>query len=119
MRTPNDIFGRDVRVPGDFSREGRIALLAHAFDALLAGQLPSREACAFLGAAGSAWLREGGRCGSLERDFLQVVPPRRSTKTPARTWREMQDTHGSTCRGTAEAEVDTIPDINDKSSSTS
>jgi hypothetical protein len=48
------------RIPRSLSREGRVLLLAEAFDALLRGELPSREAALFLGSAGSAWLRAGG-----------------------------------------------------------
>lgn len=61
-------------------------LLAEAADALLAGRMPSSAARLFLAGALSAWLREGGRIGALERDFLKVAAPARSTHTPARVW---------------------------------
>lgn len=59
-------------------------LLAEAADALLAGRLPDASARLFLAGALSAWLREGGRCGSLERDYLRVTQRERSTMTPQR-----------------------------------
>lgn len=77
----HDPFNRS-RLPGDFSREGKVRLLGEAFRALMDGRLPSREAALFLGSAGMAWL-EGG--GSLERDFLRVVKPK-SRHTPAYLW---------------------------------
>ena len=80
-----DPFGR-ARLPGDFSREGRVALLGEAFSALLGGELPSPEARMFLASAGIAWLQRGG---SLERDFLRVTKPK-SHHTPAHIWRHLQ-----------------------------
>lgn len=59
-------------------------LLAEAADALLAGRLPDASARLFLAGALSAWLREGGRCGSLERDYLRVTQRERSRLTPQR-----------------------------------
>ena len=55
----NDPFGRS-RLPGDFTREGRVKLLAEAFASLLAGELPHPEARMFLASAGMAWLQRGG-----------------------------------------------------------
>lgn len=81
----HDPFGRS-RLPGDFSREGRVALLGEAFAALMAGELPQPEARMFLASAGLAWLQRGG---SLERDFLQVTKPK-SHRTPTNIWRRLQ-----------------------------
>lgn len=81
----NDPFGRS-RLPGDFSREGRVKLLAGAFEALMRGEMPSPEARMFLASAGMAWLQRGG---SLERDFLRVTKPK-SHHTPAHIWRHLQ-----------------------------
>lgn len=81
----NDPFGRS-RLPGDFSREGRIRLLHEAFDALLRGELPSAEARAFLAGGGLAWLREGG---DLLKDFWRVAAPRGSHRRPEVVAREL------------------------------
>ena len=81
-----DPFGRVTRPPGDFSREGRVRLLAEAFEALMRGDLPSPEARMFLASAGMAWLQRGG---SLERDYLKVVK-RAIHHTPAAIWRRLQ-----------------------------
>ena len=83
----NDPFGRLTRLPGDFSREGRVALLGEAFEALMRGEMPTPEARMFLASAGMAWLQRGG---SLERDFLRVVKPK-SHVTAARIWRKLKD----------------------------
>lgn len=72
------------RLPSGFTREDRIRLLAEAADSLMAARLPSPAARLYLAGAVSAWLREGGRIGALERDFLRVAAPARSTLTPAR-----------------------------------
>lgn len=76
-------------------------LVAEAAEALLAGRLPDPAARLFLGGALAAWLRDGGRLGALERDFLRVAAPRRSTMTPSRVW-------ASTCRATADDEGGTV-----------
>lgn len=81
----NDPFNRS-RLPGDFSREGRVKLLAEAFEALLRGDLPNPEARMFLASAGLAWLQRGG---SLERDFLRVIKAK-SHHTPTFIWRRLQ-----------------------------
>ena len=86
----NDPFGRG-RLPETFSREQRIRLLAEVAHALLDGRTPSRPAALFLASALSAWLAQGGTCGSLERDFLKVAAPRRSTLTPGRLWARMRE----------------------------
>lgn len=80
---PADPFGRS-RLPGDFTREGRVRLIAEAARALLDGRLPSAEARLFLAGAIAAWLEAGGRCGSLERDYLRVTGRPRSRLTPQR-----------------------------------
>ena len=74
----NDPFGRS-RLPGDFSREGRIKLLVQAFGDLARGELPTAEARAFLAGGGLAWLREGG---DLARDYWRVSAPRGSHHRP-------------------------------------
>lgn len=53
-------------------------------EALLAGDMPEPAARVFVAGALQAWLREGRRCGSLERDFLRVTQRERSTLTPQR-----------------------------------
>lgn len=75
-----------ARVEG-LDREGRVQLLGQAFEALLAGRMPSPEACAFLGGAGSAWLENGG---DLERDFFRVTKAK-SKRTPSVIWQEFRD----------------------------
>lgn len=72
-------------VPAVLTRQGRVKLLGEAFQALLDGKLPSREAALFLGGAGMAWLTQGG---SLERDFLKITKAR-SHRTPTAIWQEM------------------------------
>lgn len=74
----HDPFNR-ARLPADFSREGRVALLTHAFEALMRGELPSVEARMFLAGGGVSWLREGG---DLVRDYWRVAAPRGSHKRP-------------------------------------
>ena len=82
----NDPFNRS-RLPQDFSREGRVALLGAAFEALMRGELPSPEARMFLASAGLAWLARGG---DLQRDYLRVVKAQ-SHNTPARIWQRLKD----------------------------
>lgn len=62
----------------------RVKLLGEAFQALLDGKLPSREAALFLGGAGMAWLEQGGR---LEA-YLNIIKAR-SHRTPAAIWQQM------------------------------
>lgn len=100
---PADPFGRS-RLPATFDRAGRVALLAECADALLAGRLPSVSARMFVGSALSSWISEGGRIGALERDFLRVAAPPRSTATPARLWAAMR----SDVRATGDAGADTV-----------
>ncbi|QIL81455.1 hypothetical protein G7047_17210 [Diaphorobacter sp. HDW4A] len=83
----NDPFNRN-RIPSDFSREGRIALLAEAFRALMRGELPSREACLFMAGGGLSWLREGG---DIARDYWRVSAPRGSHRKPEVLAREVVD----------------------------
>lgn len=85
----NDPFNRS-RLPQDFSREGRVALLGQAFEALMRGELPSPEARMFLASAGLAWLARGG---DFQRDYLRVVKAQ-SHNTPARIWRRLKDESG-------------------------
>ncbi|MCL4182155.1 MAG: hypothetical protein KJ011_01755 [Burkholderiaceae bacterium] len=70
----------------DFSREDRVRLIAEAAEALLDGRLPRPAARLFVGGALQAWLREGGRCGALERDFLKVTQRQRSRLSPQRLY---------------------------------
>ena len=95
MPLPLDPFGRS-RLPADFSRAGRIALLGQACDDLLAGRPLSAEARMFLGSALAGWLSSGG---SLERDYLRVRGPAGSHKTPAAVWCELR----SSSRGATDA----------------
>lgn len=104
---PPDPFGRS-RLPADFTREDRVRLLDEVALALLEGRRPSRAAELFVGGALWSWLREGGRCGDLERLYLRVAAPWRSTLTPSRLWER------STLRRTAGDDVGTIkasPDV--------
>ena len=71
--------------PADHSREGRIALLAEVFQALVDGRMPSRAAAKFVGACGMAWLQQGG---SLEKRW-RVQAQAGSHWTPAKLFREM------------------------------
>lgn len=82
MTQQHDPFGRSA-LPPAFSREDRVRLLREAAEALLAGRMPSGAARLFLAGALSAWLRDGGCVGALERHYLRVSPPRGSHKTPA------------------------------------
>lgn len=99
----HDPFSR-ARLPRDWSREGRVLLLAETFAALVDGRVPTREAALFTGGAGLSWLQRGGTLGSLERDFWRVSAPRRSTLTPARLLAAM----GSRPRTTDVALLDTM-----------
>lgn len=81
----HDPFGRS-RLPSGFTREDRVRLLAEAAAALLRGELPSAEARLFVGAAVDAWLRHGGRCGSLEKHYLKVTQKERSRLTSQRLY---------------------------------
>jgi hypothetical protein len=78
----HDPFNR-VRLPGDFSREGRVRLLGEAFDALVRGEMPSPEACMFLAAGGIAWLEQGG---DLLGDYWKVKAPAGSHHTASALW---------------------------------
>lgn len=85
MTLPADPFGRSA-LPAGFSREGRVRLIAEAAEALLDGRLPSAPARLFVAGALQAWLREGGRCGALEKDYLRVTQRERSRLTPQRLY---------------------------------
>ena len=93
---PYDPFGRSS-LPAGFSREDRIRMIDAVAKALLAGDMPEPAARVFVAGALSAWLREGGRCGSLERDFLRVTQRERSTMTPQRV-----HARASACRATGD-----------------
>lgn len=98
----HDPFNRS-RLPDDFSREGRVRLLAEAAAALSRGELAEPAARLFLAGALTEWLRTGGRCGSLERDFLRVTQRERSTMTPQRVLAKL-----SARRGTDADDSDTV-----------
>ena len=83
MNLPHDPFGRS-QMPAGFDRAARVRLIDEAAQALLEGRLPDDAARLFLGGALVAWLADGGRCGSLERDFLRVTQRERSRLTPQR-----------------------------------
>ena len=85
MTLPLDPFGRSA-MPSGFTREDRVRLIHQAAEALLAGRLPDPAARLFLAGALRAWLENGGRIGELERTYLRVAAPRRSTMTPSRVW---------------------------------
>ena len=78
-------------------------LLAELADDLLAGRMPSREAALFVAGALSAWLRDGRRCGDLERAYLRVTPREHSTVTPQRL-----HARGSARRATADDDAATV-----------
>lgn len=103
MTCPHDPFNRS-RLPATFDREGRVRLLGEAALDLLEGRMPSTEARMFLGGALLSWLQSAGALGALERDFLQVAAPHRSTMTPGRLWQR-----GSSRRATDARETDTMP----------
>ena len=75
-------------MPGDFSRQGRVALLAEVAGALFAGEHPSREAALFVAAALTGWLAQGG---DLTRDYLRVTAPRGSHDQPWRVYARLID----------------------------
>jgi hypothetical protein len=90
-----DPFGR-AQLPSDFTRADRVRLIAECADALLRGEPPSAAARMFVGGALAAWLADGGRCGSLERDFLRVAAPRSSRHTASELWRRECSSRGAT-----------------------
>lgn len=71
------------RAPAALTREGRVALLGRAANALMRGDIPDAEARLFLAAGIVAWLDQGGR---LTRDFWKVDPVRGSKRTAASLW---------------------------------
>lgn len=88
-------------------------MVAQAAEALLAGRLPDAPARLFLGGALQAWLREGGRCGALERDYLRVTQRERSRLTPQRLFARCARTAtGDNADGTMESST-TTPDDDD------
>lgn len=76
------------------TREGRIAAIGAAAEALLASRVP---ALVFVGSALRAWLSTDR--GRLERDFLRVLEPR-SHLTVARVWRALRGPQNSEPRRT-------------------
>ena len=92
---PADPFGR---LPATFDREGRVLLIAEVARALLEGRPVDPEAAAYVGSALMGWLEQGGRVGSLEREYLKTCGKARSRNTPARIW--------SRCARTAQEDGD-------------
>lgn len=74
------------------AHEARVALVAEAAAALLAGRLPSLEARMHVGGALLAWLRDG-TSRDLAPRFLRVVPPRGSHRSAQRIVRERPSSH--------------------------
>jgi hypothetical protein len=93
----HDPFGRGVRLPGDFSRDGRVRLLGEAAQNLLAGQMPEPAALMFLAGGLMAWLENGG---DLLGQHWRVKAPAGSHRTPAQLW--------ASSRGATEAAEDGI-----------
>lgn len=105
MPLPHDPFNRS-RLPAGFDRADRVRLIAEAAEALLEGRMPDPAARMFVGGALVAWLRDGGRIGALERDFLKVAAPRSSRHTASELWRRQCSSRGATHDG----ELGTIPE---------
>jgi SLT domain-containing protein len=90
----NDPFGRVAELPGaadagdaQADRVRRLRWIAEAAEALIDGRPPSRPAALFLASALRGWLADGrARGGDLEKRFLRVAAPPRSTVTPSRLW---------------------------------
>jgi hypothetical protein len=82
----HDPFSRVVRLPGDFTREGRVALVGDAAGRLLRHEALTLEQSVFLGSALAGFLENGG---NLERDYLRVSAPRGSHRRPEVVWREL------------------------------
>ncbi len=108
---PHDPFGRSA-LPPTFDREGRVRLIAEAAQALIAGALPAAPARLFVAGALLAWLRDGGRVGALERDYLKVAAPRSSKHTASELWRRCSSrgTTGDDDNGIVDASI-TEPDF--------
>lgn len=81
----NDPFARN-RLPRDFDRNRRVALIGQVALDLLDGRLPDQEARLFVAGALRAWLELGGQ---LERDFFKVTKPQ-SHATPRALWRQQR-----------------------------
>ena len=97
-----------------FSRAQRVRLIGEVAEALLAGQMPKAEARLFLAGALQAWLRNGSRCGDLERVYLDVAAPRSSRLTAPVLWRRDSSSVGRTdddFRGSIESSDDCETDL--------
>lgn len=70
------------------ARDQLIALLGESFTALLRGELPSREACLYLGGALRGFLEDGG---DLVRDHLGIIRPS-SHETVQKIWARLSAT---------------------------
>jgi hypothetical protein len=78
----HDPFNR-ARLPGDYSREGRVALIGEFFLAIREGREPSAEARMFVTSGALSWLESGG---DLLRDYWKVKAPAGSHHTPTVLW---------------------------------
>ena len=79
------------QAPRRFDRAGRVALIAEAGRALLAGRLPGHEAALFVGGALMRWLETGGE---LEKDYLEVRGPAGSHRTASQLWQNLASSEG-------------------------
>ena len=75
----HDPFGRPVRLPGDFSRSGRIALLGSFVDKMERREWPTNEEIGFVCGGIGAMLRGEG---DLTRDLWRISAPKGSHHTP-------------------------------------
>lgn len=91
-------------MPAGFSRADRVRLIGDCARALMRGELPGDAARLFVAGALIAWLEAGGRCGSLERDFLKVTQRERSRVTPQRLYARCART------ATPEDDLGTMPE---------
>lgn len=76
--------------PASLTREGRVRLIGEVTQALLKGELPSRQARLWVGGALLEWLQRGG---NLERDYFEVTKPK-SHHTPSAIWRALHPDEG-------------------------
>jgi hypothetical protein len=74
------------RLPEGHEREQRVRWIAETALALIRNELPSHEACVFVGGALMAWLEQGG---DLCREYFRVVK-RASHHTPSYLYRQLE-----------------------------
>ncbi len=96
-------------MPPGFDRAARVRLIGECAHALMRGELPGDAARLFVAGALVAWLEAGGRCGSLERDYLRVTQRERSRLTPQRLYARCAST------ATPDGEAGTMPSSDDAS----